>query len=215
MANAASIQAKIYSGYGKAAKRLGTEYTIYRASDAINPTQDGNNVGTILASFNANWAYNTANKYGTSLWQLVADGRQLQVFDYLAGTKDFFIAGMQSLLPILAVECNRTLTVTRPGQDTDPGKGIVGYGGSDAANSPILMQNCPASVLQGTRGDRNPLQLPLDTKSPFYQILLPALPGASLRVSDKIIDDRGVTMSISSAELTDLGWRLVAISTES
>lgn len=208
MTNSARIQDRIYYGYGKGAARLGTTYTIYRSPNAINPIQDANIIGTLLLSANVSWTYSQANKYGNAVWQLLVDGRELQPFDYLMGKQTFFVAGMQSLLPILGVDCNRTLTIKRPTQPTGTGKGIVGYSGYDPATATTLMENCPASVLSDSRGETNPNKLPLDTKVPRLKVLLPALPGISLRIGDIILDDRGVHSAISGVELTELGWRL-------
>lgn len=202
------MQARIYAGYGKAALRIGPTYSLYRPTSANNPTASGNLLGTLNASFNAqDMLYGKPNVYGKALWYCLVDGTQTKVGDYLVGAdKTVFIAAMQQALPILAVECNRTLTIHRPAQQG--AVGAVGYGGNTASTETMLMQNWPASVLQGTKGEKNETNLPGDVRTPWWVILMPAWAGVTLRTSDTITDDINRRYVISSAEATDLGWRL-------
>jgi hypothetical protein len=207
MVTAARVQDRIYYGYGKAAQRLGTDFTIYRSATAINPISSGNIAGTLKCSFNVSWSYMKANKYANAIWQLVADGRLTQVYDYLTdGTKTFYVAAQQLILPILAIECNQILTVKRP---TGPqGVGYQGYSVYDDATADVIYQNCPGSMLEGARGASNPVNIPSDAKMPWFIILLPFLGNKQIQTGDFVTDSNGVAHMVSSAELTDLGWRL-------
>lgn len=205
------LQAKIYYGYAQSAKRIGLTFTQYRPDDAMAPISDQSFVGPILASFNAkDMKYGRANDHAKPLWYCLADGRLLSVGDYLTRSgSTFFVAGMQPLLPILAVECNRVLSFFRPQQQA--GVGAVGYGGNTMANQKPIAQGFPASVLQGTKGERNDTALPGDVKVPWWAILIPSLPGdAQLRTDDVAIDEHGRRYVLASCEQTDLGWRLTA-----
>lgn len=205
--DAATLQTRIYGGYAKAAQRIGESYSVYRSISAINPLDSGYLYSNVLASFNVDWAYSKANKFGNALWQLIADGTPLQVFDYLVSEQStFYVAAMQSLLPMLAIETNRTLTIKRPTQPT--GKGSVGYGGYQDSTATLLMQNCPASVLEGTKGETSTAKLPSDTKMPWWRVLMPFLGGVILETGDIIVDDLGARSIISSVECTDMGYRL-------
>src|ERR1700722_10498415 len=103
--DAATIQARIYGGYGKAASFIGQTYSVYRANSASNPTAGGNLVTTLPVSLNAeDMKYGKPNKYGKATWYALLDGSRTRVGDYLVGPGGtFFIAAMQLLLPILAV----------------------------------------------------------------------------------------------------------------
>lgn len=207
--DAATLQNRVYKGYGKAAKYIGPAYNLFRPISAINPFSNGP-LATLNASFNAeDMTYGRPNKYGKPTWFCLVDGTQTMVGDYLsadAGT--FFIAAQQPILPILAVECNRTINVLRPQQQT--GVGAVGYGGDTDANETPLMTGWPASVLQGTKGEKGEVNLPGDVRNPWWQMLFPAFPGVNLRTADIITDDMNRRYVISSAELTDLGYRCTA-----
>ncbi len=208
MTDGTSIQAKIYHGYAKAAQKLGLSYGHYRPLTANDPITDPNQLATLSASFCPDGSYRKPSAYGKPLWQCLADGSQLQVGDYLAGGSTFFIAAMQPLLPIIAVECNRVVTVSRPGPADFVGSGP--YGASTPGTEVKLMTGWPASVLQGTKGEKNDVNLPGDVRLPWWAILMPQFADVVIETSDILTDDLGRRYIVSSAELTDLGWRMTA-----
>src|SRR5450830_590971 len=205
----AKLQSKIYKGYGQAAKRIGPINTVYRATSALAAM--GQTVAAINASFNSeDMTYSRPNKYGKPTWFGLFDGTLVRVGDYLVGEQGaFFVAQMQLTLPILMVQCNRTVNFLRA--PAAAGVGALGYGGITEENEQTLMSGWPASVLQGTKGEKGDAVLPADTKTPWWNILVPAYPGVVLRSSDIATDDLDRRYTISSAELTDAGWRLTAM----
>lgn len=211
----ATIQAKLYAGYAKAARVIGTTYHHYRPSGVSNPIASGNRMADMPVSLNADDpTYARPNVYGKATWYGICDGAQLRVGDYIVGIEGtLFVAALQQLLPIFMVDCNRTITIARPQQQT--GVGALGYGGTTPDNETALMTGWPASVLQGTKGEKNEVALPGDSRSPWWQVLVPKAtdPTAGdviLRTGDIITDDLLRRYIISSAELTDLGWRMTA-----
>lgn len=207
----ATLNNKVMAGYTKAAQKIGTTYQHYRPSSASNPIASGNRLADMLVSLNADDPrYAKPNVYGKATWYAVADASLLRVGDYLVGVEGTqFVAALQQLLPIFVVDCNRTISVYRPQQQS--GVGALGYGGDTAATETAIMTAWPASVLQGTKGEKGGVNLPGDTRDPWWAILLPAWSGVVLRSADIITDDLSRRYVISSAELTDLGWRLTAI----
>ena len=203
------LQAKIYIGYGKAAKRIGFDYQQFRATSASNPLSS-TVLQTLTASFTTKFTYSAPNKFGEATWLGLFDARQFSVGDFLVGRQGvFFIAAMQDTLPIYCVQANRTVDVLRVGMDV--GVGLGGWAGDRRAAEESLMQGWPASILQGTKGETNEAKLPQDVKTPWWAILMPAWPGIVLRTSDIIRDDLNRKYVISSAELTDMGWRITAM----
>lgn len=211
MVTYAYIQDKIYFGYGKAAQKIGQEADIFRSSNGINPIASGNLIGQTFLSQNVVWSYEKANKYGNAVWQLVVDGRDIQVFDYLiTDSFTFFVIGMQPLLPILGVECNRTVSIVRPTKPRTPGAND--YGGYEIADVLTIALNLPISALSGGRMENNQFKLPLDTRSPSFTLLIPNLPEIDLRIGDLVDDNRGVRLALTSVELTDFGYRCIGTS---
>lgn len=207
----ATLQKRVYAGYAKAALRVGLPHDIYRPDTPVNPLATINKQQTLQASFNPeDMHYRKSSRVGKPTWFALLDGRLVQVGDYIVGpTATYFIAAMPALLPILAIVCNQTIDILRPQQQ--PGVGALGYGGDIDANETALMTAWPASVVQGTKGERSDVNLPGDVRTPWWLIMIPALPSVILRSGDIIKDDLSRRYVISSAELSEMGWRLTAM----
>jgi hypothetical protein len=206
----AKLQSKIYIGYGKAAKRIGFDYQQFRAT-SVNDPMSTSPLQTLPASFTTKFTYSAPNKYGEATWLGLFDARQFQPGDFLVGRQGtFFIAAMQDTLPIYCVQTNRMVDVIRVSQDAPVGLGSWA-GDKRASTEVVIMRGWPASIVQGTKGETNEAKLPGDVKTPWWAILMPAWPGLVLRTSDIIRDDLDRKYVISSAELTDMGWRITAM----
>ena len=213
--NGALLQSKIFAAYGKAAGFIGTSYSQYRPINAAGALN--NLIGTLTAAFDTkpDFTFSKPNLYPAPIWYGLFNGAVVQPSDYFVGVGGtYFFAGMQPLLPAIAINCNRVLTISAPQVQT--GVGALGYGGSTTANATQLVTGYPASVLQGTKGEKSVMQLPGDTRAPWWQVLLPALPGGIVLLNNYLMtDELGKRYKISSAELSDLGWRITAAEMDS
>ncbi|MBM2884096.1 hypothetical protein JFK97_06800 [Chromobacterium phragmitis] len=206
--NGIQLQRRLYKQYGRLAGRVGLPHSFTRPVDPLHPMQPAP-YAQQPASFNQEFRYARPNKYATPTWNGVFDGTPCKVGDYITGPSGtFFIAAMQQALPILVVDCNRTISILR--ETRADGFGQLPYGGDTPDIEQPLMAGWPASVLQGPKGEKNETGLPGDVRTPWWAILLPAWPTVTIRTSDIIADDLGRRYIVSSAELTDLGWRLTA-----
>src|ERR1700760_550090 len=132
------LQEILWRGYARSAMILGDCYAFYRPSDGDTPTAWGsanglaNQILSQSVSLNAeDMKYSKPNKYGKPTWYAVMDGSDLQPGDYLIGPQGtFFIAALQPLLPILVVECNRVVSISRVTAQATVGAGE--YGGMTA-----------------------------------------------------------------------------------
>lgn len=201
------IQQLVNRGYALSAQRVGLPHNHYRPSGPGNPVAPANMVGVLPAVFSVdNYKFRRADGYGKPDHQALVDGSQLEVGDYLIGPAGtFFIASLDALLPIVAIECNAVLTFTRPGT-VMPGFGAIAYGRADP--SMALMSTWPMSLLQGTKGEKADDGLPRDSRQPWYVGLIPAVTDIEIRTDDEARDERGHRYTVSSSELTDKGWRL-------
>jgi hypothetical protein len=82
------------------------------------------------------------------------------------------------------------------------------YGGVTTETNERLLTNWPASVLGAAGQGRPSTDLPGDSSSPTWTVLLPATPDVILLPSDLMTDDLGRNAVVAAAELTDLGWRM-------
>lgn len=222
--NADQIHAKIYAGRGKAALRLGLDCNVFRGG-ADNPLS--NRVATIKAAFNAgDSTYKSPNMPGDAFWYGDFDGMQTQPGDYLVCVRDgktYYIAAQQMLLPIVCVDCNRSVRISRASTQGVPGAvGAVGYSGlcdSPAESADVLGTNpannggtfvgWPCSILFGGKSQAG-IGLPGDVKNSGWRILLPPSVPVVLRAGDIVIDDLGKRYAIEGAEQSDIGWRINA-----
>jgi hypothetical protein len=204
----AQIQDLIAKGMGVAARQIGARCDAFRPRGPSAPVSLSCRYMQLPASFNAEDAsYERPNGYGRATWFGVFDAAYTQPGDYLAGPPGvFFIAAQPPLLPVLCVRTNRTISAIRPAAPSAPG--VNAYGGLTLAGATVLLTGWPASVLSAGNGQGLGVDLPGDTRVPFCTVLLPVTP-VVLRSSDVLTDDLGRNFVISSAESTDLGWRLL------
>lgn len=207
--DAVRLNAKIEWGRGKAAQHLGLACTVFR------PLTDAplvNQVATLKAAFNAaNETYTKPNAYGKPLWWGDFDGRKTLPGDYLVRSFDgaiWFIAGQPQLLPVICVDCQRSVSLAR--QSADAGLGAIAYSGVVAPTTILGVGAAwPCAIVLGGAGGEA-AGLPADASDAGWRVYLPVSVPITIESTDFITDDLGRRFEIEAAELTELGWRLVA-----
>lgn len=198
---------RIRWGLNLAGRSLGLVTDVYRSQSPDDPLARTNRFLRLHAAFTGtDQAFSHTNAYGNALWYGVFDAAYTCPGDYLvqeSGT--WFVASQPKLLPVLCVRTDRVVTFSRPSAQTSTG--INGYGGITANNVVPLMTNWPASVLALSSGTQPQANLPGDNAVASWTVLLPSCRGIILRPADLMSDDLGRTAVVTSAELTDLGWR--------
>jgi hypothetical protein len=211
-----TVQAKIYKGYGLAAKRLGHAFTVYRPTSADKPLDPGNMIvpalpATFTSATTQDFNFNRSNDREVPDYHCMADMTGLAVTDIFvhADWGTYFIIALDPLLPPRAIRATNLVSVTRPGGQA--GYGAQPYGGSvPATEVGVMTGGWPAAVLSvKARGEGSEVNLPGDVRTPGYTIYMPYFEGAILRSSDIVTDDLGRRFILSSAELTDQGWNCV------
>ncbi len=203
------IQDRISRGLGTAARHIGVSTNAFRPKGTSDPLANANRFLRLNAAFTApDGRFARPNGYGTSLWFGVFDAAYTRPGDYLVqkgGT--WFVAAQQHLLPPLCVQTNRTLSFSRP--QAPRTVGVNAYGGVFRASATPLLTGWPASLLTISSGTRPNADLPSDAEAAQWTVLMPAVGNVTLRTADLMSDDLGRLGIVASAELTDLGWRLV------
>ena len=202
------LQNLINKGMGVGARRVGTPFIVYRPATSSVPLAPRNRVTQLYCAFNAqDEQFRRASGYGDALWWGVFDGLYTRPGDYLVGCDPrgdpvvYFVAAQRPLLPAQCVRTNRVVRVLRP---PPPAQG--GYGGFVAKSAVPVIEGWPASML--SQGARAPGSLP-ESKFANWVALLPRLP-ADVSVGDVVTDDEGKTFLVTSAEESDMGWRITA-----
>jgi hypothetical protein len=211
MVNLAQVQKHVNRGLGKAATKLGENYSWYRAASAAYPIASGNLLGTIEAQFASDpgFMFKKPSQYSKASWYGMFDPTNVLSGDYFVGTLGtFFVTDVERIAPPQCIYCNRVITVNRPQQQTTTG--LNGYGGDVLAGETAIMTQWPASILMTRRGTGGETKLPGDTRNPWNLVLLPHFSGVDILSRDLIADDLGNRYVVSVAELTLLGWRIEA-----
>lgn len=212
MVSQATINAKINYGLGKAASALGASCEWHRPVGATAPTGVACFRGPVLAAFQIpNTAFTTPSTYAKPLWWGMFDSTLIAPGDYLtdANLGVFFVGSTEPMHYPLCIACNAVLTLSRP----EPGAaGASHYEGDNAAGEVALGTAWPASVLNGTKGEKSDVDLPGDSRMPWVAILLPPSFPVQIVTGDiattNDADPRRYTLS--ACELTAAGWRITA-----
>lgn len=205
------IAAKVAYGYGKSGSKLGPVHTLYRPTSPLTPALAPQNVMTpqlqFIASATPDVKFTRPAHYNEPLRFGLYDTTQTQVGDYIDGpTGTFFVISQRPIEAPELVFCDVVISVTRAAGDA--GAGVQPYGGRVTATDVLLVNQWPASMVLGGRAQSGQADLPGDVRDKGVQALLPATMGVILRTSDRVTDSQGRAFTISSAELSDLGWRL-------
>ncbi len=204
------LQDRLYFGLGRSARHTGQIANAFRPAGPFEPLRKENRFLRLPAAFvPVTESQKTTNAYGQPLWHGIFDGSYTRTGDYLVcGSSIFFIASQESLLPLLCVMANRTISISRPTVQTATGTNP--YGGFMPGKSSSLMSGWPASVLGEERFAMTATNLPTDQAIPYWNILVPAVTGVLLSPGDMVTDDLSRSAVIAGSELTGLGWRLTA-----
>ena len=203
----------------KAASVLGPAFALYRPNGAGPAIASANARGNVPAWITADEQLRAVRPLADNKSRAFAciDPALAQVGDYIIGQQwnggqvsTWFVQSMDLPAPISVVRCNHTLTFMRPGS---PAPGANFYGGDVTATETPIITGWPASVLQGTKGQTGPVNLPGDDRLPWVNILLPVLPaGVQIRAGDFAVDDQPQPMryEVSGAVATPQGWAITA-----
>ena len=205
---------------GRAAIALGAWCDAYRPMDSTDPLRPRNRYMKLQAAFSSvDGEFAHAVGYGQTGWYGLFDSAYTRPGDYLVrpdsapaagdgGT--WFVAQQQPLLPALCVRAARVIGFVRPSPSASTSSSGVGsYGGFTVADATPLLSGYPASVTNAYGSGLDPTNLPADAPPRSWEVLLPAVPGVVLLNGDLMTDDLGRTGVVSTAELTDLGWRIL------
>lgn len=195
---------------GVSARHLGQFADAFRPSGTSQPLAKENRFLRLPAVFiSPTGKEQKANTYGEPLCYGVFDASYTRPGDYLVGgSRTFFVASQDPLMPVLCVRTNSTVSIARPTMQT--GAAGNSYGGYTAGRSTILIDKWPASVLGDHGSGTSAAGLPTDQSLPTCTVLIPAIPGLILAPGDILTDELGRIAVVAASELSNLGWRMTA-----
>ena len=205
----ASVQGHISKGLAKAAAVLGTNSTQYRPTKSMDPLLVGSAIGTLACAFDFSPGLDLtiSTPPGHPFVRLIADPDQVQPGDYLVGSATYFVSRAEALQPAWCVLCNMVLNVLDTAQTT--AAGTNSYGGVTSTGDTLLARGWPMSMLAKTRGEQDVTKLPSDTRSAFFEVLMPSIPGLTLGLGLCLQDANAQIYEIMSSETTLYGCKLL------
>jgi hypothetical protein len=133
------------------------------------------------------------------------------VGDYLVDQSDgttWFIIDQEALTPSKVVKCNATVDFFRPGTPAPSNPSVKNYSRASPQGDGLpIAQQWPISLLSGSRGEKSLSGVPEAGREPWFNVIIPIIPGVRLRTDDKFVDEAGFRYQISACELTNLGYR--------
>lgn len=180
-------QLKGWKGNGQAAKRIGSQFDVYRSASMLNPLDAANKIATVWASFTTGMQYATYNKPAKPDWTVLVDATNLRPGDWLVREGEtFFIADIQQNLPIPAIGCSAVVDIARPGYGS--------IGGGFSTQEHLVSQAMPVFMFNKKDKTSAPSWFPASTDStvslPEWTFFINARGLNDLRAHDVIIGDQ-------------------------
>ncbi len=209
------LQDLIRRGLGRAAMIAGAWAGAYRPHGPHEPVAAERRFLRLNAAFTAAGGPRVPPGYGQAAWHGLFDAAYTRPGDFLVRTGEdgrepeiWFIASQLPLAPPLCIRATRIACFSRAAAPQRPG--INGYGGLVRAAAVSLATGWPVSVLAAGGAGMDAAALPADAVPGAWSVLLPRVDGVVFRPGDLMTDDLARTAVVAAAELTDLGWRLLA-----
>ena len=192
------LQSILYSGYAKAALRLGVPYAQYRSSTHLLPIAAGNLLRSLPVAFSADLKFEVPNKYATPTWLLWADGSLLAQFDFLVGPfGTFFVGSLQPTLPIQAVQTDKVVSLGRVGYSSSGP--LVGSHVNYATGLPVLMQYKREEIKP------SPFANAIGEAITRWLVFIP-LPNGLVKQDDIMMDEEGIRYIVDAPDFTGVGY---------
>ena len=201
----ASIAKKIAKGYGKAGKKLGYKFVLYRSDDYVQPVQDRNIAGEVTCAYSYDKAFEGQPSAAFQPMMLYVNSTNLQEGDILhsdeLGVTLTLVAKFDMRAPV-GIETNQKVSISRTTYSTTGGFG---------PKAELVYTDVPAKVLQvasSTTGNMQPAASNLKGAHPVYGVWTWLPESCKLLPNDTIVFADGTKGIIQSIEINQLGYHL-------
>ncbi len=201
------LNKRVAYALGKAAAITGTPVSVFRPSGSSYPTQ-GTPYTSLYCAFDVapDFKFVSTAKPDHAYVALLADPTLVRQGDYLIGDDVHFVGRIEPLRPALCVLCTQTIDFLET--DVSTSAGTNAYGGRTAATDTAVALGWPVSMSPRFRSGTDITKLPSDTRSAFYEVLAPPIPGLTLTFGMRIRDAEQQEYEIISTDLSPFGWKL-------
>lgn len=211
MYKADKIQQKIWKAFGKAGKKLGKPFELYRSAELTNPIQAKNYLDTKFSAFSLDEKFKRPPSESMPMWQTWVDGRLETHFDIQRGdflyspelNETYMIASAELHNTIQSIKCESTISLIRSGY-SDSGSGFA-PGDTEVATS------IPCSIQIGSPAGGHLGYIPAGThldESLQTAVIYTWDPANEIAVRDAITDNNSRRWNVLATEQTDVGTKL-------
>ena len=205
--NGTLLNAKIQRGYAISAGKIGVSHAQYRPTNPLTPF--ATSIGNLPAAFNVAGSFAKQTQADQIFWQAIVDGSKLELGDYLLGLHTWCIVGLEPLMPVIAMRCTDTISISRGSESFSPTEGLSQSMTTIAANIPCYIQ------LKKNKGFSSPAGFvaPTNTSAPMpewtvYVGLAGVTPDGFIHEGDMVEDQNGNQWRVDAASNSTLSWQL-------
>ncbi|MHB8914408.1 MAG: hypothetical protein ACYC4K_01195 [Thiobacillus sp.] len=207
--NGTLLQAKVASGYAKAASKIGIAHTWYRGG-LINPISLVYQLGTLNAAWSVDSQFKTPPNYETLIYRAFVDIAQAQPGDILVGNYTFVLLEAGPIIPPIGIICTDKISIQRPAASS--AMGLQSY---NAPTYTLIAQGLPANVQIKKEVGNIKAGLPGDiSRQTYWNISFYALDGA-VKDGDIITDGEGYRYQVTSANWQSIYYQCLCQRLES
>lgn len=201
--SAASIQKKIDNAHKKVGKVLGYTYGLYRPLVSnVDVISDRNLIKYMKATVTLDDNYSKTVKWEVPVWTLYTESAELLPGDYLYSEEQdrtFFVLNKTSHQPVLAVEANDRINITKVGYDNS-GTGFA------PAQTTFIAKNLPCYLTYGSGSISGDLPGGGVGAIPFRTMTVhTALPDPKMLLGETVVDADGFKGDVTTYDVSSVG----------
>ena len=201
----ASIAKKIAKGYGKAGKKLGYKFTLYRSLDYVQPVDDRNIAGEVTCAYSYDKAFEGQPSAAFQPMMLYVNSTSLAEGDILVneelGVTLTLVAKFDMRAPV-GIETNQKVSISRTTYSTTGGFG---------PKAELVYTDVPAKVLQVASSASSNMQAAASNMkgaTPMFSVWTWLPESCKLLPNDTVVFADGSKAIIHSIEFNQLGYHL-------
>lgn len=203
------IDKKLSKAYAKIGKVLGFKFKLYRSVDYLEPVQTKNFLREVTLAFSIDESFKKPQDYNFHLYNLFCDGdiKTGDIFENIELNKRFTLVQNDPITAPIGINSADWITISRP---------VYNSTGGFSPKQELVASKIPATILEKTAiasSGNNTQPTPLKSGIQQWDIWT-YLPEDKIRINDVIEDSRGNKATVTSCQITPLGFKVTAASTK-
>ena len=205
-----NIDKKLNNAYKKIGNKLGYDFKLYRSVDYLDPVQDKNYVKTIKLAATIDDNFKKNEEFSFKVYQMFCDGFDIQPGDIFVSDeigKKYTLVQNETITVPVGIDSSSVITVSRPEYNST---------GGFSPKTVVIADKIPCKILEaksqsnsGNISEKTPYKTGIQQWDMWFYLDKP------VKVNDILEDGAGNRSTVQSAQITPLGWKIMAVSTKS